>query len=205
MAPQVLAGARLVRGLERLWARLTHASRRKAALACLRSAWGRPASILVVCQGNRCRSPYAAAALKRALAARNIPARVDSAGFSTPNKPPPADALNAAAARGLELSAHRSKSVTRHLLDAATLVLVMDQQLGRAVVARQARAVVVLGDLDPDPMAVRGIRDPFGRGQVAFDECYDRIDRCIASFVDAFVSGRWETPEPATDPRAAGA
>src|SRR5712692_6549405 len=56
--------------------RLLHALRRRAAREALRER--APQSILVVCHGNICRSPFAAAVLRQALGPDGV--RIDSAG-----------------------------------------------------------------------------------------------------------------------------
>src|SRR5687767_556141 len=112
-----------------LWDRAAHGARRRAVLGELLNA--KPASVLVVCQGNLCRSPYAEAALKRGLVAAGSPIQVGSAGFSIPNRAPPSEAVLAAAARGIDIAAHRSRSVSKALLDAADIVFVMDTWLLR--------------------------------------------------------------------------
>lgn len=124
--------------------------------------------------------------LHRGLESVGLHTGVASAGFFGPHRAPPGDALAAAAARGIDMSAHRSQMVNRALLDAADLIVVMEPRQALAVTARRAssiRRVVVLGDLDPRPITTREIADPFGGPRAAFDECYARIDRCVAELV----------------------
>jgi protein-tyrosine phosphatase len=164
--------------------RLLHPLRRRAARQTLK---GRaPRSILVVCHGNICRSPFAAGLLRRELGGRGI--RVESAGFVGFDRPPPAEAIVAAARRGVDLSEHRSRPLARPLAFAADLVVVMDAAQGRAVCDRfgcSPEAVVVLGDLDPERIATREIPDPVSRPLEAFDECYARIERCVQALARA--------------------
>src|ERR1041385_3980831 len=70
--------AELLRRLRRVPNRMLHGSRRRAALASL-AARPTPANVLVLCNGNIFRSPFAAAALRRAVEASGI--RVESAGL----------------------------------------------------------------------------------------------------------------------------
>src|SRR2546422_3500209 len=85
--------------------RLLHPWRRRAARRALSAR--APRSILVVCHGNICRSPFAAVLLQRALGPAGI--RVHSAGFIGPNRPSPPEAVTAAARYGVNLSDHRSR------------------------------------------------------------------------------------------------
>jgi protein-tyrosine-phosphatase len=174
-----------VRFAKRVADRLRHKSRRRAATDMLREG-AFPRSILVVCQGNVCRSPYAAAVLRRRCDSISLGIRIDSAGFVGPNRAPPAGALTAAAERGADISAHRSRMVQRDILDSADLIVVMDAGQAKAVTARYSptsRRVLVLGDLDPDSISTREIIDPFGQERAVFDACYDRIDRCATELV----------------------
>ena len=77
--------------------RLLHARRRREART--RLAARRRGSVLVICHGNICRSPFAAALLSRELAPYGVP--VASAGFIGAGRPAPPEALAAARAGGL--------------------------------------------------------------------------------------------------------
>jgi protein-tyrosine phosphatase len=141
---------------------------------------------LVVCHGNICRSPFAAALLRRAWSRSRI--RVDSAGFLGPGRPPPAEAVAVGARYGLDLSAHRSQLLTAERVRAADLIVVMDVAQQRAVCNRFGRAerdVLILGDLDPRPVGTRAIRDPVNQPSEAFEDAYARIERCIEELVRA--------------------
>src|SRR2546427_7830369 len=81
-------------------------------------------SLLVVCHGNICRSPFAAALLRRASARNGV--RVDSAGFLGPGRPPPPEAVAAAARHGVDLSAHRSQFGTADRVRLSNLLVALD-------------------------------------------------------------------------------
>ena len=79
--------------------RVLHGLRRRAALAALRRR-PRVTSLLVVCHGNLCRSPFAAALLRASLAVRGV--RVDSAGLSGTGRRSSPEAVVAAARFGIK-------------------------------------------------------------------------------------------------------
>lgn len=163
-----------------------HPMRQRAAQARARDGM-RPGRVLFVCQGNVCRSPFAEVQFRRDIARANpLPFETTSAGFIGPDRSPPSEALAAAARRGLDLTSHRSKLLTRDLVFGATLVVVMSAQQERALCRQfggRVPRILVLGDLDPLPIHARTIRDPWNCSAEVFDDCYDRIDRCIRALV----------------------
>ena len=180
---------RLVRALP---ARVLHRLRRRKAIAQLR-ARGLPRSILVVCHGNICRSPYAAGRLRQLLSATAAAdgIRVDSAGFIGARRPAPPEAVTVARAHGVDLSQHRSQLLGAQEVAGAELILVMEPAQQQAVCANFGRwpaDVVVLGDLDPEPITGRAIRDPVEQPASVFEESYARIDRCLRALVSAMSS-----------------
>ena len=85
-------------------------------------------SVLFVCTANRFRSPLAAAVLRKNLEQRQIGDswRVESAGtWATPGQPALPEVYEAAQRIGIDLSAHRSRRLSRDLLSGYDLILVM--------------------------------------------------------------------------------
>lgn len=180
---------------------LHRARHRRAVLAVAGRVQHPEARVLVVCYGNICRSPYAAAVIRRALAPRGVP--VDSAGIIGAGRRIPAHAHATALKRGADLSAHRSQLLTPALVRAASLIIVMDtaqrDHVLRSYVCDPS-AIVLLGDLDPEPIEKRAIRDPYDQSLEVFEEVFARIDRCgavIAGCAGAGAAGDTGAPEPA--------
>lgn len=174
--------------------RAFHPGRRARARRRLR-ARGPVREILVVCYGNICRSPYAAARFRGRLGGEEASAvDVRSAGFFGPDRPSPPEAVEEAGRRGVDLASHRSRTLGVEDIVRADVVFVMDDGqrrrldvgLLRAVEAEDVRPLVlVLGDLDPlPPPSRRGILDPFGADADTFRAVYERIDRCVTAAVD---------------------
>jgi len=165
--------------------RLLHPLRRRKALAALRGRrW--PKTLLVLCHGNICRSPLAAALLARELTPLGID--VQSAGFIGFNRPAPAEAIAAAQSHGVDLTNHRSRPVTADVARAADLIVVMDVIQRRLVCERFGRLprdVIVLGDLDPAAVETRAIHDPVDQSRQVFDEVYERVTRCVREVAGA--------------------
>jgi protein-tyrosine phosphatase len=97
------------------------------------------AEVLVVCTANVCRSPMAAALLTCRLAGRGLGATVRSGGMLGDGAPPPPEVITAMACFGLDVSAHRSRTVTTEDLERADLTLAMAREnLRHAVVTAPA-------------------------------------------------------------------
>ena len=155
----------------------------------------RPATLLFVCHGNMCRSPYAAAVARRLLPAE---VSIASSGFVGPDRPAPPEAVAAAAERHVDLSAHRSQLITLAHLRGAGLVVVMDEdQRHRVTDLRHALAgrVVLLGDLDPEPVEERSVPDPLNQPIETFRATYDRIDRCVQALAALWAERGGNQPQ----------
>ena len=87
-----------------------------------------PFSVLVVCTGNQCRSPMAAAMLDRHFAERGLAIRVESAGFISEGAPCPSEVEKVMAAIGYDVSGHRSRIVGESMIDGADVVIGMTRQ-----------------------------------------------------------------------------
>jgi protein-tyrosine phosphatase len=174
-------------------ARLMHWWRRHRTVRRL-ARRAHPPSLLFLCHGNQCRSPYAAGAARRLL-----PDWVDvtSAGFLAPGRRSPPDAIAAAAELGVDLSAHRSALLTIDHFRNAELVVVMDRDQRRRVVTMRpslAGRVVLLGDLDPVPATGRDVPDPVNQPLDAFRSSYTRIDRCVRALVAVWSQPAGQQP-----------
>lgn len=133
--------------------------------------------IIFVCQGNICRSPFAAVLLRAWLGDGAI--SIASAGMiPQPGRSTPKFGLEAAAAYGVDLAAHRSLWLTRQLAEAASLLIVFDDITRCAVLDRYPETkprVVLLGDL----AGLGEIPDPIDGGVTKFRRVYDEIMTAI--------------------------
>jgi protein-tyrosine phosphatase len=162
---------------------LTHTwSRSRAATRARRRE--PPRRVVFVCYGNICRSPYAEACLRRALAISGLAGiEIESAGFIGPDRPADRQASAIARERGLDLGAHRSRLVAAANLSRADLCLVMtraqrDQLLAGFGVPDDR--VELLGDFDVDDPPRREIPDPYGKPDEEFRRVFSQIERSVA-------------------------
>jgi len=177
MVPRAMFG-----WLRHLPDRMLHRPRRRAAIRTLQEGL-RPSHILILCHGNICRSPFAAELLQRQLLRSRVDVQIRSGGFLASGRAAPSEAQEAASYWNIDLTSHRSRHVSPELIRGADLIVVMEP-VQRWVVAarfgRPMRDVLVLGDLDLQPVASRAIPDPWGRAPAAYEGSYARIARCIA-------------------------
>jgi len=173
------------RGMRRVPDWILHPWRRRAALAAL-AGRPRPATLLVVCHGNICRSPFAAAVLAAALP----DVRVTSGGFIGPGREAPPEAVEAGTRYNVDLSSHRSRVLTGETVRAAAIIVTMDVGQRREVrerFGRSERDLFVLGDFDPESGNARTIYDPVSQPLAVFEQVYARIVRCTRQLEQAIV------------------
>lgn len=138
-------------------------------------------TVLLVCSGNTCRSPMAAALLRAALAkegGRLAALRVESRGTSAiPGQPASPNAVRALRAIGLGLADHASRPLAQADLDRAAAVLVMGSGHLRALRDGADRlpelTALLRGHLTEGEG--REIPDPFGGDLAEYEACRDSI------------------------------
>ena len=81
------------------------------------------AAILLLCSANVCRSVMAQAMLSRRLAEQATPVSLASAGLLDGGRRPPPEVISVMAARGTDVTGHRSRRVTADDVAAADLIL----------------------------------------------------------------------------------
>ncbi len=143
-------------------------------------AWHEARSLLFVCLGNVCRSPFAEQlALHRLQDGRHA----TSAGhYRVPGRRSPELALAAAQGFGVDLAAHRARVLSPTMVDDAQAVFVFDAQNYEAVISQHpgaAERTHLLGALHQDgPLH---ITDPFGGPPSLYEAVYRQIAAAIAA------------------------
>lgn len=138
---------------------------------------GRPRRVLVVCTANQCRSPMAAALLRRVADDR---LDVRSAGtWAADGAPATADAVATMAERGLDIADHRSQSITRTLVDWADVVLTMTASHREAIAAEFPDASAKVRRLADVGGAGWDVADPIGAGRQAYRATANELERLV--------------------------
>lgn len=139
-------------------------------------------NLLFVCSGNTCRSPMAEViALAQMRTAGGFgKSAVTSAGLAAY----PGDSANPASVRvcaehGLDLSNHRSKSLTTDLIEASDHIYTMTQsqalQLQRILPQYAAKVTPLIPDGD--------VKDPYGQNDTVYANCYNQIEQAIEALI----------------------
>ena len=152
--------------------------------------------ILLVCTGNICRSPLGAALLDRALQGRGAAdIEVASAGTGAWDGAPVSEgAYLVGLERGLDLSGHRARLLTRELVDESDLILTMARHHRARVDELGGEGqVFVLGEYAGREGDEAEVSDPFGGDlDVYRDTCAELealIDTAVERIVKEFASG----------------
>lgn len=156
-----------------------------------------PFRLVLLCTGNTCRSPLAAAAFREELGPEADQVEVLSAGTAASDgQPASAGASEAAARAGLDLRAHRSRRPDARLLSGADLVLVMEHVHARAAEALGAdpRRIHVLSEWPEPGEPALAVSDPFGGSLETYEECLGRIRRHVRRIVPRIREGLRSRP-----------
>ena len=131
-------------------------------------------NILVLCLGNICRSPIAEYLLKDFSQKNHLNLNIDSAGITALVGWPAHElSVQIMQAQGIDMSAHRAKQVTAAHVNAADLILVMDdtQRHDLAKTFPQAAGKAFrLGEFTG-----ANIPDPYGEPFTAFEHAFSLI------------------------------
>lgn len=140
----------------------------------------------MVCTANQCRSPMAEALARRLLQGRAGPDAnedgIASAGVRAwHGVPATPEAQEVLARRGIDATGHRSRPVTRDLVERADLVLCMESWHAAEVRARWPELATRVETLDLDG----DVDDPIGGTVEDYERCLARLEQLIAARLGA--------------------
>ena len=142
-------------------------------------------TVFFVCTGNSCRSPMAEGLFKKYLAEKlGCPVdQLEEKGYTVISAgtlgmaglPATAQAVSACAAKGVDISGHRSRALSGHLIEQSDLIFALARVHRDAVVEISPesanKCLLLVEDID--------VSDPIGQSQVTYDNCAERIDEAV--------------------------
>ncbi len=138
--------------------------------------------ILVVCEGNICRSPMAQGLMTKALPE----ARVNSAGINAlAGRQADPIAVDLLAERGIDISEHSAVTLNLEYVRTAQIVFAMTKQQRRTIetIYPFSRGkVYCLGEHEEADIA-----DPYRKERAAFEACLGEIERGIDRWLNVMV------------------
>jgi protein-tyrosine-phosphatase len=166
----------------------------------VRALLHRTPRILFMCYGNICRSPFAAMYAQRLTGQLGIAGLGISSGgtYPQPGRGAPPEAVQAAAAVGVDLVPHRSYVADEELIGGAGVILCMDFQNYRELRRDwpdAANRIFLLG-----AFANHGaleISDPWGGPSGEFQRCYARIANALDEFFRVVILPWHQAGSPA--------
>ncbi len=154
-----------------------------------------PKRLVLVCSGNTCRSPLAAAIAQRLFAERELAIAVASAGLSATPGAPAAEPGRAVAARmGLDLAAHRARRVEDVRDGPEALWLTMtaaqaEELRTRLPESAQVEALLPYARrLGGDLPGGDGVPDPIGMDTVAYEAVARTLESALSTIADAWLA-----------------
>lgn len=142
-------------------------------------------NFLFVCTGNTCRSPMAEGIFRKYLAEKlecdvddldKMGYKVSSAGVTGfAGSPVSANAIKACAARGVDISIHRSKGLSKQSIKGSDFIFAMEHLHLSSIIALDPEAEGKSCLLNED----EDIPDPVGQSQGVYDRCAGVIERAV--------------------------
>lgn len=146
---------------------------------------GQPATVIFVCQGNICRSPFAQLLAQKLFCEQSHLIQFESAGMLPRNtRHSPNAAITAAATLDINLGDHKSKCLTDEMISAAQLLVIFDTINLRALFDRYPSLqcpVSFLGSFGTTDQ-LNSVNDPEGKQVESFTECYALINKLLLNF-----------------------
>lgn len=147
---------------------------------------------LFVCTGNTCRSPMATGIFSKYLAEKlncdidqlaELGYKIFSAGtLGMTGASASTEAVRACAAKGIDISVHKSEALTRQLVEQCDFIFAMEQMHRDTVIALDSRSADKC-----QLLAENEIDDPIGQSQQVYNDCAELIEKAVKKRISELV------------------
>lgn len=147
-------------------------------------------SVLFVCTANICRSPMAEAMFKQILDDRNAPGEwiIESAGtWGLDGQPAASGSQSVMKSKGIDISAHRARSVNKDLIDSFNLILTMEsghKESLRMEFSDASAHIYMLSEMINQNV---DIDDPYGGVYAEYVQAAEEIEEYLSKGYDAII------------------
>lgn len=143
--------------------------------------------VLVICLGNRCRSPFFEALLKPQLS--GLPVEVFSRGLEVSDTDVPLRFYDVFRSHGIDPDSHGSLQVTQHDVRKSDVIVVMEGMHAFAILRRFGlRAFARCTLLQDEKKFFAEVSDPFLLGPAAAAVVFELLSALASGFADKIVS-----------------
>ncbi len=153
---------------------------------------GKVMKILLLCTGNTCRSPMAEGLFKELLKEKELYVQVVSAGlFALDGGMASPQAITAMGEKGIDISKHRARQVTKDLVEESDLILSMTSEHKKrllTIIPEAKKKVFTLKEFGQgEPL---DIKDPFGQPVEVYKESAKEIEGALKGVIRRLMETR---------------
>jgi protein-tyrosine phosphatase len=154
-------------------------------------------SVLFICLGNICRSPFAERfAAKYSDASNGIV--FSSAGIRVDHpRSPPVEAVESARGFGVDLRDHASRQLRYDLVESNDMILAVEawqfKYMRKLFMEHRDKIFHLPLFCAIDRFRIYehyNIRDPFGRDLASYNQCFERVKTCLSGLLDRLNANR---------------
>ncbi|OHE72738.1 MAG: hypothetical protein A2007_06335 [Verrucomicrobia bacterium GWC2_42_7] len=147
--------------------------------------------VTFICTANVCRSPMAEGLLHHAL--QDIPElfgkiKVVSAGISASNGDPASiNSIQAMKKIGIDISGHKSKPLTQHMVDSSFAIFCMTlqhQAMLKVLFENLPKHTYLMREFLPHKDAIKEIADPFGQALGSYENTRDNMKEVMSNIME---------------------